>query len=254
MISDYIYPDIKDKLVNTFIEQYEVEEGGWEKEETSTLEIAEKYLRIFNGSNSSFLDAGCGNGRLIKVFEKYFSTVIAIDPDESRLKEAQENIKEFGIQTKTTTLRSSIEDFSFEHKFNTILCAYVLHIVSNAAAESIIKKLFNMLEEDGILLLLTSWSPEVYDKYSKAYFEKSRFVDKEINITEFEELIKAGKPNILPIHSFCTDHLKRVIDSNGFELVNIKPFHSTKIHNNPVDIMLVLRKPKKSPYTYSYNS
>jgi len=93
MEKSYIYPDYNDKITKTMIDEKESIKGVgyWQRSEKRILNLMKKQIeKYIKKDNTWFLDAGCGDGRLLPEFEKYFDNILLVEPDKYRLKKAQQ--------------------------------------------------------------------------------------------------------------------------------------------------------------------
>lgn len=113
-----------------------------------SFEKMDVYLldQIFKGridSDSIVLDAGCGSGRnSIPLLELGFD-VKSIDP-----------LKQDFVQFQSSFLKSTIEEFETEDRFDFIICNAVLHFsVNHEHFNKVFQKLVSLLNDDGILFI-----------------------------------------------------------------------------------------------------
>jgi 2-polyprenyl-3-methyl-5-hydroxy-6-metoxy-1,4-benzoquinol methylase len=223
---EYQYPDRKDEITAENIKKIELYPGYWEESEKNVLNIAKKLIKT-NAGYERFLDAGCGEGRLIPVFEGQFEEIVAIDPDQERLTMAEELIRDRGLAKKTTLKNAGIEEFEDRNKFDFILCSHVLQHVHTDVVPIIIKKLRNLIKVDGLLCITTCHSVKSRDYFAKELLRNSELLKEPIYEGEFNSLINSK--GILPVHFFAFGEIRKLLDNNGFKIIEFRVFHLDKM-------------------------
>lgn len=98
--------------------------------------------------NNHILDLGCGHGRDCKYFEDAGFDVVGIDLSDNMLDEARK------VCDKTILLNMNIMDIGkIPWRFAGIWSCAVLHHVPESQIDNLLKSIFNILENDGILFL-----------------------------------------------------------------------------------------------------
>ncbi|MFX0199306.1 MAG: class I SAM-dependent methyltransferase [Candidatus Hodarchaeota archaeon] len=223
----YSYPDENDALTTKFIATKQPFEGYWDKSEKLVLERMKKLIRTYtvNKSNTYFLDAGCGTGRLLPKFESNFDKILAVDPDEDLLQVAKDTAEKFGLLKKVIFQNIPIEKIDLEKEsVDVILCSHVLQHVHTEAVGNILAKFEHLLKNYGLVFITTCHSRKDHDFYTKMYHKNHRVIEENIDETEFNSLIHNEK-NILPIHFFSRKRIFSVLNSFHFEILDFKSFH-----------------------------
>ena len=238
-MESYTYPDENDFLTKRFIAAFEESDKYWIQSEDAVIELIKAQI-LANNSNrtKSFLDAGCGNGRLIPRFTAFFDKIVAIDPDPLRIANASELIKSLGMEHKTTFYHSLAENFSSDIKFDFILCSHVIQHIHTFSVKKLLKNLKAHLKEDGIMAITTCHSKRKYDQYFKNYLPDGKFAIEKINKVEYNLLVD-GK-GILPIHYFNSNALIKMLHEINLETFDFRVFHvdkddRVKMHYNDID-------------------
>lgn len=223
--NEYQYPDKKDKITAEEVRRIELYPGYWEESEKNILNSVKNLIKT-NAGYERFLDAGCGEGRLIPVFEGLFDEIVAIDPDQERLNAAERLILDRGLAKKTTLKRSTIEDFE-DRRFDFILCSHVLQHVHTGIVPVILRKIRDLIKADGLLCITTCHST-----IDKGYFVKESInglgnPGKPIDKKVFNSLVNSR--DVLPVHFFAFKEIKKLLNDNGFKIIKFKVFHMDKM-------------------------
>lgn len=223
-INHFSYQDKKDELTIALINELQPYPDYWGKSEIRILQRVDRYLEKLPTAKNSFLDVGCGDGRLLSRFGGLFDNVVAIEPDQERLNTAVNMSKEIGIFEKCVFLKMKIEDYDSLKKFDCILCSHIIQHVSVKKLEKILSKLKKHIKDSGILFLMTCHSTKRNDYFVKDYFHNEKIFEGEISKTEFEKLVKTSN-GMLPIHFFTYKNLNKLLNKAGFEVFDFQVFH-----------------------------
>ena len=212
----YKYPDVDDKnlIKNVMTSDWEDSSNLEEKYINESIQLLPPNLR------NLLLDAGCGQeGRLFPYFKNNFKIIIAIDPDIARLSKAKEtnrndkNIKYF---------LSTIENFSYEDKFDFIICSHVIHHMCTYNVKGILQNLYNLMQPHGLLALLTTNWPENEDQ-----FEIRNTLTNHVEIVDEESFNQCVIKNDhhLPTRHFSEKTLRQLINDVNFKIIFLKKYH-----------------------------
>lgn len=223
----YSYPDKNDALTVKFIAIKQPFEGYWDKSEKFILERMKKPVEAYveSKTNTCFLDAGSGTGRLLPEFESYFDKILAIDPDEHLLEIAKDTAEKFGLSKKVIFQKTSIEKIDWEKgSVDVILRSHVLQHVHTEAVANILAKFEQLLKNNGLVFITTCHSRKNYDFYTKMYLKNREVIEEGIEKNEFNFLSRNEK-DILPIHFFSKKNIFRMLRGFHFEILDFKSFH-----------------------------
>ncbi|MFX1500256.1 MAG: class I SAM-dependent methyltransferase [Promethearchaeota archaeon] len=126
------------------------------------------FCRTLRGQ-SSILSVGCGYGHNLAVWAKRYkkARLVGIDIDSKGILSAQKLIEENNWSDRVEILKIPINKYAkqSETKFNLILLNQVLHEMENNKAYRInaFNDLYNLLEDDGILLVGESMIHGTFD-------------------------------------------------------------------------------------------
>lgn len=105
-----------------------------------------------NFRTNSFLDIGIGNGELTRYFAPFFSRVTIVDQNKEILNNFVLNDK------KIERINDSVQNYSSPlyngDKYNFILLSHVLYYIEKSQREKLIKSLYELLSDDGILVVI----------------------------------------------------------------------------------------------------
>lgn len=227
---NYFYPDVDDKTTASLMAKKEPFKGYWEKSERLVLNLMKKCIKNYveKTTDSCFLDAGCGTGRLIPEFERYFGHILAIDPDPTQIDKAKNLVEKHEFADKVMFRSTSIEKLDWKmESIDVILCSHVLQHVHTDSVSLILQKFEELAKKDGLLFITTTHSREKNDYYVKAYLKDSKVVEERIEKDEFNALI-VNERNILPLHFFSRRNLVGALEKAGFTLLDFRSFHILK--------------------------
>jgi 2-polyprenyl-3-methyl-5-hydroxy-6-metoxy-1,4-benzoquinol methylase len=226
---NYIYPDYNDKITVKMIEEKEAREcvGCWQKDEERIMHLMKSQIKEYvKKENPWFLDAGCGDGRLLPEFEKYFNNILFIDPDKNRILAAKKFVSRLNLTDKVTCKTLSIESIDSEQKFDVILCNHVLQHVNTGNILKILEKMYEVLNENGLLFITTCNSTKNKDYFIKQYIKNSKIIEEKITEEEFNTLVYNKKK--LPIHFFDKEKLITLLKNLNFKVIYFEKFHNDR--------------------------
>ncbi|MBW1749674.1 MAG: methyltransferase domain-containing protein [Deltaproteobacteria bacterium] len=114
--------------------------------EDSDRRIVEKILQHDSLENRRVLEVGCGDGRITALLAGKPKELIAIDPDENKVNEAQEKVTGVDFQV------GSGEDLKFSDKFfDVVIFTLSLHHQDSRGA---IGEARRVLKDDGVILVI----------------------------------------------------------------------------------------------------
>lgn len=112
------------------------------------------FVESYASHGSKILDVGCGSGDLAIQLQKSGYNVTAIDADKQMIEQAKSKIKS---STEPIFLEMNMLDIvsNLKTKFDVIYCFgnTLVHLNSMRQVEDFIKSCYNLLNEDGVLLI-----------------------------------------------------------------------------------------------------
>lgn len=215
----------------------------WEESEERILKIIEEYMKKSPGN--WLLDAGCGTGRLLPRFQKYFDKILAVDLDPTQIRKAQELAQIHGFANKVTFKTSSIDSVKWRrNSIDAVLCSHLLQHVSNDSVKRILEKFKTLSKEDSLLFIMTAHA-RYQDYFTKESLEGQEHFEERINAEEFDSLTSNSK-NILPIHFFPKKSIQNALERSGFKTLEYRLFHKVAVGNScrkeSRDLLIVAKK------------
>lgn len=223
----YHYPDFDDHLVGIFLERFEKNEIYWRDSENRIISLIFSYLKSKPGFGfNSFLDAGCGKGRLLETFSKLFQKIVAVEPDPDRHSHAAALARNIFPENMAEVINIEAEEFRSNQKFDLILCSHVIQHIHTDTVIPLINNLGNHLTDKGVIALTTCHSTTDTDNFRKDHLTNGKPVREPVEKGEFNSLIecKGG----LPIHFFNADNLISDLEEEGFTIPVFRVFHVSK--------------------------
>ena len=168
--------------------------------DNSNTTIADKISQFTSLGNKKVLEIGCGNGRITSFLANKPRTLVAIEPDSKKIKEAKEKI------AKVSFLMASGEKLAFSKaSFDLIIFTLSLHHQNSKAAMT---EAIRVLKEEGEILVI---EPTIKGEVQRAF---SLVGD------ENQELINA----------------QRAIKNSGLKIYDSEVFNATWVFNNKEDL------------------
>ncbi len=235
----YYYPDIFDHITLTIIQSKNLDVEFLEKAENTILSSAEALFR--KQRFDTLLDLGCGAGRLTIKFSKYFNQVTALDPDNTRLQLAKDNLVRKEIHNvkfnQSPFLKADLPD---EH-FDVVLCSQIIQHIDTKMIEPMLQGIFRIMKPDGIIILTTTYSNRNDDFFLKSFLENGVATGIEISEQEFNGLTTNDR-KILPIHYFASSRLKGHLIR--FSEIKFSIFDNLYPHSMLATVLYMGKKPK----------
>lgn len=239
---NYTYPDVNDSLTVQMIGEIEEETGiNWGNDENNVLDnLKQAIQKNVNKNGSLLIDFGCGEGRLLAEFEKYFEKIIAVEPDKLRLEKAVKFANKSNICDKTLFINELIENAIIPEPADTVILSHIIQHIHPNTVNPIFKKINKNLKDGGLFYLATNNMNGHRDKYSKSHRVNNKLYDTRINRKEFISLIN-NNMGILPVHWFSQKKLVKMLTDNGFKILYSSTFHGSKNHPDR-DLAIIARK------------
>lgn len=117
---------------------------------TDEKSVIEKFIinNIKLNKKTNFLDIGAGDGSLASIISKKVKSTLVIEPNQSFYKLLLK-------QKKIRVLNKTWEEVHLNESFDFILAAYVVTYFPRTKRKQLIKKMYNMLNPGGNVLILS---------------------------------------------------------------------------------------------------
>jgi SAM-dependent methyltransferase len=152
---------------------------------------------------TSFFEIGCGRGRIFNFVKNHVKEYIGIEPDIERFKVCEKLLK----NNTTFQCFQFINSFSNEYiknyptkKFDVVCISHVIQHVSTYNAVNILNDAFNLLNDDGKLILSTTCAPREIFTYDKKNISD---IPSNFNNYCYHNQTNRG----LPVHMFTKESL-----------------------------------------------
>lgn len=232
----YIYPDKDDKLTCQLIDT-EYNGAYWQKSEEQILSYAIEQVRSLasyrRGKNKkvSFLDLGCGMGRLIPIFAGEVDEVTAVEPDSNRFEKALMAGKwaEERYGHTVNMVQGDAESLPSDKKYSIILSSHVLQHIKCEMADDLMLKMSKRLEPGGLLLITTTYTAEEDDLFFKESWKDGMRSCEATDEDGFNEAYT--KEGILPVRQLSEKSIMNMAQAHNLDFVRMDRYHY-KGHQN----------------------
>lgn len=180
-------------------------------------QIADAVSTAFINKAVSWLDIGCGTGKMAKVaFEQCnVEQMICIDNSASMLKAARQKIGFSGVEF----LNLPIEEINYDSQFDVITSVLVNHYMTYEERRIAVRNCYHALEEEGILITFENFAP-CDETMRKLYLErwKKYQYSKGKSIKECEKHLSRYNTEYFPI---TIQEQIKILRDGGFLSVEI---------------------------------
>ena len=218
----YSYPDEEDKLTTTFITQ-DSNAKYWEESEKNILNAIINKIKNMP-KKPKLLDLGCGTGRLFSVFYSYVESITGVEPDESRASEAVKEAEKIDDK-KIKVLNGDISAVK-DKKFDVIVVSHVFQHIALESVVDIVSSLRNIIEDEGLLCITTTYSGSRKDILSLEYSKKGKREFKRISKKRFNKIVNTN--TALPVRKFSINTIKSILNNNNFTIQQKLCYHFKK--------------------------
>lgn len=223
-MKNYTYPDPYDVITNHFIEQNELYPGYWQKSENRIIQRLLSQIKThLPQTGKTFLDAGCGEGRMLPEFAPLFDKITAIDPDHSRLLAAHRLATEKGIADKTTLYNYKLEELDPNIQVDFVLSSHILQHIPTVVLPEMIRKLAKHLKGNGLLAIMTCHAVAYQESFTRSYLKNEKVIEEKISETAFNTAL--DQKGILPAHFFESQNLIKTFEKEGLNCIDHQIFH-----------------------------
>jgi SAM-dependent methyltransferase len=186
-----------------------------------------KPLADFTVSGEKVLDIGCGNGRLLQVFNDIDIDYSGVDVSEKLIEEARVHYPNARFYVYDA-LKLPLPTNHFDKAYSI---AVLHHIPSNELRIQFLKEAKRVLKQDGLLILTVwnIWNFRGFKLMAKNFFLKIIGKSK----LDFKDvMIPWGESCQRYIHVFTKRELKKIIERAGFKVKEIGILKSERKNKN----------------------
>jgi len=156
---------------------------------------------------------------------EHFKKIIAVEPDSRQLDHLKTNVNnnQFAAE-KISIFQSSIQNFEYNSKFQFILCSHIIQHLPKMDVEAIFKKLHDMLQTHGILVIFTTHSRQPYNKFLIQHSHDEEYVSEE----KFEQSFNSFNDSnqlCFQTHKYSREYLFTLLENSGFEILDDRIYH-----------------------------
>lgn len=211
VIYDEELEDVDETLdtYNKIALKYDKEYGN----DLSDTPFIDAFLKNVNGNN--ILDIGCGTGTLSSYIANQGYIVDAVDFSDKMLKIARDRIKNVNF------MLADMRNIKTDKKYNGIMLAYSLFHISKEEVKAVLPKYFDLLEEDGVMLIILQEGQGEGD---------------------VEEKLEKGLKKFVNFYSFS--EIEQVLNKSGFVILLKDQKKSTSVFSLQNNKLVVICKKK----------
>jgi ubiquinone/menaquinone biosynthesis C-methylase UbiE len=193
------------------------------------LEFLQEHVK----PNQSVLDIGCGNGRLLNLFEGTPLDYTGIDSSNELIKIARKNHGDQGVFIHGNALALPFEDNSFDVVFSI---AVIHHIPSKGFRKQFVDEAYRVLKPGGTMII-TTWNIRRWQFFRERF---THTVKKIFGLSKFDFgdviLTFGKKKNQRYIHAFTKAEFGHLIKGAGFTISSLKRVERKSGYSNFVAI------------------
>jgi cyclopropane fatty-acyl-phospholipid synthase-like methyltransferase len=170
---------------------------------TDEKSVIKKFIidNISLNKKTNFLDIGAGDGSLASIISRKVKSTLVVEPNQGFYKQLIKH-------KKIRVLNKIWEEVHLNESFDFILAAYVVTYFSKTQREQLIKKMYNMLNSDGSILILSvdaqkgSWR-KIHTYFYKLINHKHHSSDNELKriMRKYGAVLKSFKTHVIAKNS-----------------------------------------------------
>lgn len=185
------------------------------------------FLKNYVSAGEKLLDIGCGNGRLIELFQDKDIEYFGLDNSENLIRIAKKKYPEYTFQV-ADALNLPFPDNYFDKVYSI---AVLHHIPSKGLRMQFLKEAKRVLKANGFLVL-TVWKLNNF----KVIYRRIKFtILKLLGLSklDFGDILEPwGKQTSRYYHCFTGKELKQLVQKTGFKIKEIKSLKRSARHRN----------------------
>jgi ubiquinone/menaquinone biosynthesis C-methylase UbiE len=188
-----------------------------------------EFLKEHVKGGDTLLDIGCGNGRLLDMFDDINIQYTGIDFSKELIAIAKENRGDKGKFMYANALSLPFEDNSFDVVFSI---AVLHHIPSRKNRVRFVSEIYRVLKPKGVCVV-TSWNTlqwKFAKQHAKHFFKKI-FTFSKLDFGDI--IIPFGKKKRKRyVHSLTKQGIKKLFKENNFKNISIKEIKRKSGYSN----------------------
>jgi len=218
---NYVWPELK-KIINAAIARSEAtKQSRWNSNIAESTGLPRRSSRLRRDSLLAMttLDIGCGNGRIMELFNNNVNYT-GVEQSKKLAHIAKERCKKRGGECKIIEGDILELDKYVKGKFDLILYIAVLHhIPSHELRVHFLKQLKGKLKNDG-QLIITVWNLSEQLKYKKMVWKHNLLKLVGLNKMDFNDILFPGfnKKSLRYYHVFSESELRKLLKDTGWKI------------------------------------
>ena len=196
------------------------------------LEFLKKYARM----EHTILDIGCGNGRLLNLFENKNITYTGIDSSKELIEIAKKYRGDKGTFMHANALSLPFQDMTFDTVFSI---AVLHHVPSKQFRKRFVSEAHRVLKPDGTLVL-TVWNIWQWTFLKDHFIHFLKKVLGSSDLDLWDVIILFGqKKRRRYVHAFTKRSIRKLLEKNNFSISSIK---EVKRRSGYANLVVVAKK------------
>lgn len=190
-------------------------------------------------ARNSYLDIGCGMGRIVSKFGGLFGTSTCLEPDSDRIEEAKANVGHERFPGHVDFVNKGFLDFEAEpESFDVVTLMQVVQHLPLEAPGTWLRQIYRLLRPNGALIMATTF----YKDFTFFLARMPTGDPIQLSPAQFNFIASHTKVNgSLPVHTYTAEELATLALNAGFRVLEQKPFTYWK--STPYSQYIVLVKP-----------
>lgn len=167
---------------------------------------------------ASYLDIGCGFGRIIEIFKPAAGRIIGLEPSPGRFEACYNKYNDGRRIRIINSTSSAYKEARPKDRFDIIVVSMVLQHVATAVCDQILRDVHDLLAAGGVAIIATT-----HLRTERFMFPTQREAQ---TVEQFDEY--AANPENqrwgIPVRMFSQDSLRRAIEGAGLHVIDWSQF------------------------------
>ncbi len=203
----------------------------WRESEARIFDLIDDHIdrhRSTVGDRArSYLDAGCGHGRLLPRFAARFDRTVALEPDGERLEVARSSIAGSALAATVEFRRAMVQELAMPGEFDVILSSHILQHLHSADVAAVLDAMIANLRDGGLLLLTTCHSTTGVDCHERCDIKGDVVRRRPVSRQEFDAAVYAGDGALMSRY-FSRSSIAQALLERGLEVGDFRIFHLSR--------------------------